>query len=65
MLVAAPLLGAMLAEVLGVFGQWLPDNSMLGQTFTAVGEYWLLIAILSLVVNVGASATSIGGGFGG
>lgn len=60
-LLAAPLLGGMLAQVLGQLAPYIASGGILEQTFTAAGQYWLLVAILSLIVGVAASAVAEGG----
>ena len=62
MLVAVPLLAALMAKILGMYGNYLTGGSVLSRTFAAVGEHWLLVAILSLLVNVAAASISSGRG---
>ena len=63
MLLISPLLAGVLAKLLGMYAVYLPDSSMGGRVFSAIGEYWLFIVILSLIVNVAAAAISEGGGY--
>lgn len=60
---AAPLLAAMLSKVLGFYAQYLTPGSLLDRTFTAAGEYWLFIAIVSGVIYFAAAGISEGGRF--
>jgi len=58
LLLVVPLIAAFLSKIMGMFAEYIPQDTVIGQTFAFVGEYWLVIAVLSLVINVGVAANS-------
>lgn len=63
LLVASPVLAALLGKIITHFMNFIPSDSMLGRAFTATGEYFLLVVILSLIILVAAAAIAQGGRF--
>ena len=60
-LLALPLLFALLSAFLGQIAPYLGDGTLVARTFGAVGENWLLVAIFSLIINVARAAIAEGG----
>lgn len=58
---ASPILGAMLAQLLGQLTPYMADGGVLETTFSAVGQYWLFVAIFSGIIAVAGSAVAEGG----